>query len=354
MLANARHAKEEIQAMTITTSGGDRQRRTVLRAMMVVTALGGLLFAVLNLYRGLWPAAVVEFAFVAYSLILLPIIGRTPRFRAWAVAYVIPWTGAMLSILAMPGASPSVFVWPILLPLVLHFLLGSRLGLAVSLASFAGAALLAWYRFGMPAESSSFTGAANFSLAGMLGLALAHVYERGRERSERRLREMAATDTLTGLPNRNLLEETFERLRAAASHDGRALSILLMDLDHFKDINDAHGHAAGDRALVAFAHRLRSELRDEDFLCRFGGEEFLALLPGTTKEVARQVAERLRLAWREQPARWCEEAADSPHTVSVGIATVGGDGADLDTLLRSADQRLYRAKAEGRDRIVSD
>jgi diguanylate cyclase (GGDEF)-like protein len=214
--------------------------------------------------------------------------------------------------------------------------------------------LLAWYRFGMPAESTSLTVAANFSLAGMLGLALAHVYERGRERSELRLREMAATDTLTGLPNRNLLEETFERLLAAASHDGGALSILLMDLDHFKDINDAHGHAAGDRALVAFAHRLRSELRDEDFLCRFGGEEFLAVLPGTSKEVARQVAERLRLAWREQPARWCEEAAGSPHTVSVGIATVGGDGADLDTLLRSADQRLYRAKAEGRDRIVSD
>jgi hypothetical protein len=106
MLANARHAKEEIQAMTTTTSGGDRQRRTVLRAMMIVTALGGLLFAVLNLHRGLWPAAVVEFAFVAYSLILLPIIGRTPRFRAWAVAYVIPWTGAMLSILAMPGPRP--------------------------------------------------------------------------------------------------------------------------------------------------------------------------------------------------------------------------------------------------------
>ncbi len=340
--------------MTISISAGDRQRRTVLRAMMVVTALGGVLFAFLNLYRGLWPAAVVEFAFVAYSLILLPIIGRTERFRAWAVAYVIPWTGAMLSILAMPGASPSVFVWPILLPLVLHFLLGSRLGLFVSLASFAGAALLAWFRFGAPIESNSFTVAANFSLAGMLGLALANVYERGRERSERRLREIAATDMLTGLPNRNLLEETFDRLLAASSQDGEPLSILLMDLDHFKDINDAYGHAAGDRALVEFARRLRSELRDRDFLCRFGGEEFLAVLPGTSKEVARQVAERLRLAWREQPAQWGEGADVGSHSVSVGIASVGGDGTDLDTLLRSADQRLYRAKAEGRDRIVSD
>lgn len=340
--------------MAISTTRSHRERRTVLRAMMVVTALGGILFAWLNLYRGLWAASLVEFAFVGYSLALLPVIGRTRHFRGWALAYVIPWTGAMLAILAMPGASPSVFVWPILLPLVLHFLLGSRLGLAVSLASFSGAALLAWIRFGLPADSAQFTVAANFSLAGMLGLALAHVYERGRERSEHRLREIAATDTLTGLPNRNLLEETFKRLCATARDDHQPLSILLMDLDHFKYINDVHGHAAGDRALVDFAKRLRSELRDEDFLCRFGGEEFLAMLPDTSREVAGHVAERLRTAWREQPAHWSALDNVDPHTVSVGIATLGSDGADLDTLLRTADQRLYRAKAEGRDQVVAD
>lgn len=340
--------------MTISTPLSDRQRRTVLRAMMVVTALGGILFAWLNLYRGLWAASVVELVFVGYSLALLPVIGRTEHFRAWAVAYVIPWSGAMLAILAMPAASPSVFVWPILLPLVLHFLLGSRLGLSVSLASLAGAGLLAWGRFGIPADSSAFTVAANFSLAGLLGLALANVYERGRERSEQRLREIAATDTLTGLPNRNLLKTTFERLSAAARDESRPLSILLMDLDHFKHINDVHGHAAGDRALIDFSHRLRSELRDEDFLCRFGGEEFLAVLPHTPKHVAGRIAERLRLAWREQPAGWGDAQESDTHTVSIGIATLDSDGADLDTLLRSADQRLYRAKAQGRDQTVAD
>src|SRR5699024_6257603 len=145
-----------------------------------------------------------------------------------------------------------------------------RLGLVVSLASLSGAALLAWNRFGLPADSAAFTMAANFSIAGLLGLALAHVYEPGREHTERRLREMAATDTLTGLPNRNLLEATFERLCTAAREDEQALSVLLMDLDHFKRINDIHGHAAGDRVLVDFARRLRAELRDDDFLCRFG------------------------------------------------------------------------------------
>lgn len=340
--------------MTSSMPSSDRQRRKVLRAMMVVTALGGMLFAGLNLYRGLWPVSVLELAFVAYSLALMPIIGRTRRFRAWALTYVIPWAGAMLAILAMPKASPSVFVWPVLLPLVLYFLLGSRLGFSVSLMSLSGAALLAWSRFGLPADSAALTAAANFTFAGALGLALAHVYERGRERSEQHLRRVAATDPLTGLSNRNLLEETFERLRASAHQAGAPLSILLMDLDHFKRINDIYGHAAGDRALVDFSRRLQSELRDEDFLCRFGGEEFLAVLPDTSRSVAGRVAERLRAAWREQPAQWNEARDIDPHTVSMGIATLGDDGMDLDTLLRSADQRLYRAKADGRDRIVAD
>lgn len=322
--------------------------------MMVITALGGVLFAGLNLYRSLWAASALEFAFVGYSLALLPVIGRTKRFRAWAMAYVIPWAGVMLAILAMPAASPSVFVWPVLLPLILYFLLGSRLGLGVSLASLSGAAVLAWSRFGLPADSAAFTAAANFTFAGVLGLALAHVYEQGRERTERRLRELATTDTLTGLPNRQLLEETFERFRVSARDDGQPLSLLVMDLDHFKRINDIHGHAAGDRALTDFAHRLRTELRDEDFLCRLGGEEFLAMLPNTPQAVAGRVAERLCAAWREQPARWSGFRDDEPHTVSVGIAALGSDGMDLDTLLRAADKRLYRAKAEGRDQIVAD
>ena len=322
--------------------------------MMIVTAVGGILFAWLNLHRGLWLASAIELAFVGYSLALLPVIGRTEHFRGWALAYVIPWTGAMLAILAMPATSPSVFVWPILLPLVLHFLLGRRLGLAVSLISLSGAALLAWHRFGLAADSAAVTTAANFALAGMLGLALAHVYERGRERNEYRLRELASTDTLTGLSNRNLLQATFERLRASAQFDGQPLSLLLMDLDHFKHINDSHGHAAGDRALTDFADRLRAELREEDFLCRLGGEEFLAMLPNTSREVAHRVAERLRMAWRVQPAEWSEDQDAQPHTVSAGIATLGSDGVDLDTLLYSADRRLYKAKSEGRDRTISE
>lgn len=340
--------------MTTSMPLADRQRRTVLRAMMIATALGGMLFASLNLYRGLWPAAVLELLFVVYSLLLLPVIGRTERFRTWALAYVIPWAGVMLAILAMPAASPSVFVWPILLPLVLYFLLGSRSGLVVSVMSLFGAALLAWSRFGLPADSAALAATANFTVAGVLGLALAHVYERGRERSELHLRRVAATDPLTGLSNRNLLEETFARLSASVHQAGEPLSILLMDLDHFKRINDVHGHAAGDRALVDFARRLQTELREEDFLCRFGGEEFLALLPETSRQVAGHVAERLRAAWRQQPAKWGDAGDAEPHTVSVGIATLGDDGRDLDTLLRSADQRLYCAKAGGRDRIVAD
>lgn len=331
---------------------GDRQRRKVLRAMMLITALGGVQFAALNLYRGLTAAAVIELAFVGYSIALLPVIGRTRYFRRWATAYVIPWTLAMLAILAMPGTSPSVFVWPLLLALVLHLLLGSRLGLALSAISLGGAALLAWLRFGTPATSAGYTVMANFTLAGVLGLALAHVYERSRERNERQLRELAATDTLTGLPNRTTLKSTFQQLKRQADASRQPLSVLLMDLDHFKRINDEHGHAAGDRTLADFAGRLRAELRQDDFLYRLGGEEFLAQLPATDPAEAERLANRLRVAWREQPSGWNESGDAGPSTVSIGVATLGGDGSDLDTLLRCADRRLYLAKEKGRDRVV--
>lgn len=194
----------------------DRQRRTVLQAMMAITAFGGLLFGSLNLVRGLTMAAVIEFAFVGFSIALLPVVGRTRHFRRWATAFVIPWTLAMLTILALPGASPSVFVWPLLLPLVLHFLLGSRLGLILSTSSLGA-----------------------------------------------------------------------------------------------------------------------------------------ALLPATDARKATRLANRLRVAWRDRRDEHGPSAVSGLHTVSIGIATLGPDGSDLDTLLRSADQRLYQAKAMGRDRVMA-
>lgn len=328
----------------------ERQRRNVLLVMMAVTATAGLFFVSQNLQRGLFWGAVIEAVFVAYSVILMPVVLNTRHLRSWTFAYVVPWSCAMIAILAMPGSSPTVFIWPVLLPMVLHFLLGRGLGLVLSVAGLLAAILIGWQRFGGPDGADQAVLAGNFLLAAVLALLLAHVYERGRELTEKRLHDLASTDTLTQLPNRTLLDETFERFSAIARRHGTPLSLLVMDLDHFKHINDCYGHAAGDRVLVEFARLLRRRLRGGDFVCRHGGEEFLALLPETDVARAESLAEELREATE---ATVVESGCHSiTLSISIGVAELAPDAADLDAMLRVADRRLYRAKSLGRNRVV--
>lgn len=133
---------------------------------------------------------------------------------------------------------------------------------------------------------------------------------------------------------------------------GGALALLAIDLDHFKGINDRHGHDVGDLVLQAFADLARRMLRDGDVLCRMGGEEFAVLLPDTTREQALQVAERLRQAIETTPV-YLDAAADDAlaYTASLGVTLVGGGEATLKPAIKRADQGLYAAKEAGRNRV---
>ncbi|MDT8408465.1 MAG: GGDEF domain-containing protein [Wenzhouxiangellaceae bacterium] len=330
----------------------DRQKRNVLLVLMLVTALFGLFFAYQNSLRGQVAMAVLESFFVLYSVLMIPVILRTLNFRRWALAYILPWTCAMLAILAMPGSSITVFIWTLVLPLIVHFLLGRRLGLALSIAGLAASALIAWYRFGLPGSPEDFVFAGNISLAAVLILLLAHIYERGRELTERGLQQLAATDTLTQLANRMLLDQTFSTFSKRALSRQRPLTMLLMDLDHFKRINDSYGHSAGDQVLAEFAVLLRQRTRAGDFLCRLGGEEFLVLLPETDAPTAEAVAESIRQRLQDGFVR--SRGQKIRLTLSIGLAELDRDGNDLDTLLRSADRRMYRAKTLGRNQVIAE
>ncbi|WP_194165263.1 GGDEF domain-containing protein [Deinococcus terrestris] len=163
------------------------------------------------------------------------------------------------------------------------------------------------------------------------------------ERGERlTLEALANTDALTGLPNRRALYAAVERLLEAP---GQPACLILLDLDHFKGINDRHGHNVGDAVLAQAAARLRGALRGTDTVGRWGGEEFLIVLPGADAPGASQVAERLR---REIGASPFAEAG--PVTASLGVAEAR-PGDDLDRWVARADVALYRAKAAGRDRV---
>jgi diguanylate cyclase (GGDEF)-like protein len=158
----------------------------------------------------------------------------------------------------------------------------------------------------------------------------------------------AASDALTGLPNRRAADETLKRMTAHAGRLLSPLSAVLLDLDHFKQVNDVHGHEQGDKALAAVAQILGSLLRASDFAARYGGEEFLILLPDTDRALAADVAEKLRAA-----IAGAEISNIGSLTASFGVAALPDDAGESEQLIRKADRALYSAKAAGRNRVAT-
>ncbi len=181
-----------------------------------------------------------------------------------------------------------------------------------------------------------------------------------RWRYTRKLREnvrnsiaLSVTDPLTGLYNRRYMVTHGEALVDDAASRGNAFSLLLLDLDHFKSINDRHGHDVGDRVLQELARRLKRHVRRLDIVCRIGGEEFVVLLPGTPMDVAVKIAERIRHAVAERA--FDVGTPDAPLqlnvTTSIGVAGFEREDDTLDTILKRADEALYAAKDAGRNTV---
>jgi diguanylate cyclase (GGDEF)-like protein len=190
--------------------------------------------------------------------------------------------------------------------------------------------------------------AAQWALDGLLaGLLLAAGLAGRAGLQLRRLRAAAAVDPKTGLLNSGAWELAAGRAVAAALAAGRPVAVLLVDVDHFKRVNDRYGHLAGDDALRRVAAVLRSGVRAADTVGRFGGEEFVAGLPGAGDVDALAVAERLRAR-----VRGVRPTGGEPISVSIGAACAPADGVRLPDLLAAADRALYRAKQAGRDRVV--
>ena len=166
--------------------------------------------------------------------------------------------------------------------------------------------------------------------------------------------EMAITDALTGLYNRRYMESHLGTLVEQAAARGKPLTVLVFDIDYFKSINDSHGHDAGDDVLREFAIRIRKSIRGIDLACRYGGEEFVVVMPETDLAVATMVAERLR-----------RRIASEPFPIQQGAREHRGDDFGRNrrrlaahdnaaSVIKRADQALYRAKRDGRNRVVPD
>ncbi|MBI5537794.1 MAG: sensor domain-containing diguanylate cyclase [Deltaproteobacteria bacterium] len=161
-----------------------------------------------------------------------------------------------------------------------------------------------------------------------------------------RMRALAEVDGLTGVANRRTYDVSVQRMLTEARQTGRTLSLVIIDVDHFKQFNDRHGHLAGDDVLRVVASTLASNARKSDLVARYGGEEFAVLLPGTTLEQAAIVARKL--------VRAVEDAGDMPHgnvTISAGVACSLAGNLDATQLFEEADRAVYRAKHAGRNRV---
>lgn len=166
--------------------------------------------------------------------------------------------------------------------------------------------------------------------------------------------ELAIRDGLTGLHNRRYLESHLASLVRLSASEDRGMALLIMDIDHFKRVNDTHGHDAGDEVLREFARRIRKVVRGIDLCARFGGEEFVVVMPDTDVALAHSIAERIRERVAELPFAVADGAQQLDVTVSIGLSWLEHADDSPETLLQRADQALYAAKRNGRNRVMSE
>lgn len=304
---------------------------TSLRAVLV---LGALLILALDWWRpyGAWPRpAILLYALaltaVGWAMLLLHYANASEQFDS--VVHSMTIAATAVAVMATRGARDLLLVY------------------GVPMA--AGVFGMWWVD---PALSGGARHLAYPLVAMLVGAVIAELLSRGYVQAfdaTRRLEQSATTDLLTGLLNRRGMDALLRAENArSVRHRGR-YAVLMADLDHFKRINDAHGHDVGDQVLQELGARLRGSVRAEDQVARWGGEEFLVLLPGADGDTAWHVAEKIRLRIGEAP--FATSTGELPVSISLGAAVSAGQ-ASFDPVVLLADQALYQAKHAGRNRTV--
>jgi diguanylate cyclase (GGDEF)-like protein len=339
--------------MTNDLRQSQNHRRDIMKVLLGITITAACIYGFINFTRGVWVLGGLELGYAGLSFGIYRIIDTTPKVRRWILVYLIPLLGLITYALYLPTTSHTMFAWILITPIVLYLLLGSKLGMWFSIA-FVTVNIVGYQLRFFTGDLASLhnAGIYNILISSFAITIFSHIYERNRENTELRLIELAGTDQLTGLPNRMKLAEDFHHVRATADRLQWPVAVAMIDLDHFKSVNDEYGHGIGDRALCHLADIIRKSTREVDLPARLGGEEFTLVMPNTSSETGKKIVDRLRQAFSRTPIQL--DGQSLFITFSAGISQYDADGEDLETLIASADRRLYVAKANGRNQVVVD
>jgi diguanylate cyclase (GGDEF)-like protein len=255
---------------------------------------------------------------------------------------LIPLTWVVFSVLLSSILLPSAFT--------IFLALLQSTGLAIALALSSATAATNWPSLLAFVIASSALGILSGSIS-RHDVAQIDSQSEMLKKSEIQLRELSIRDYLTNLFNRRHMEETLERELDRAARKRQSLGLVMLDIDHFKAFNDIQGHAAGDAVLKAIATMLQEQIRPYDAACRFGGEEFVLIMPDSSAETTAVRAEHLRAGISRLHIVYMDRDIGAV-TVSIGVAIYPDHGSTGDAVLKSADTALYRAKEEGRNRVA--
>lgn len=325
---------------------------SVLLANLGLVAAQALKLAAVHQYRGLkWPRWQGTLPVLAMLLLLawLPVADFRGRLIWGSLIYAVQFA-LIARALHYDAVSRGGRAWWLVYGATLAALPILGLRIAFALASPPDLAPQLLSHSPNPIQVAVFVGVIALNLLGALGFILL-----GKERTEHEMRHLATVDGLTGILNRRAFTERAEQELAGALRNRLPLSLLMLDIDHFKRVNDEFGHAAGDAVLIEFSRLIRQRLRRQDIFARYGGEEFCVLLPATAGKGAMVLAEDLRQVI-EKHILFGQMEMDIPVTVTIGISVCGARcmscSRDFAQITEEADRALYRGKIEGRNRCA--
>ncbi|MEC7815565.1 MAG: diguanylate cyclase [Pseudomonadota bacterium] len=328
----------------------DNQRRSLARLLFLTTGAALLVFAGLQVFNGFPWLAALEVSAAALLFFGAWHLPSSRHLQRWVYGYLMSVFAFFIAIMLLPEASTSAFVWVLMMPVLAYLLLGKRDGLLLCLPFMVIGGVVYLQFLGEVGSAHLMIDLLNMVLCGALMLVFVHMYEVRREEAEQRLVDMAQTDALTGLANRASFQATLFRTIAECERSGGGFALVMMDIDHFKLVNDTLGHDAGDYVLREISHCLTERLRVTDSVGRLGGEEFGLILRDVKPGDAFDLMDALRQRIADREMQYGD--AGIRVTASFGVAQWPEHGRSADVLSCVADRCLYIGKRAGRNRVA--